>query len=121
MSTPTTPWKPGQPKDCQHGHPDRCRAAKFDGLPCKPGECDIAAGNRQDRPEPPRAGRSLFPTKTRHRKARWEVTVGDVRWKFAFDPASNLIVVRKYGCRKSRTITAAELLSALDGQKLLPL
>lgn len=60
-------------------------------------------------------------TTPRKRKAHWMAWHNDVRYRFMFDPASAMIVVRRHGGRKRRTITTSELMSILEGQKLLPL
>lgn len=59
----------------------------------------------------------------RARKAHWKAVIGEVEWRFSYDPESNVIVIRKRGTprRKHRTITMPELLELLGGQRILHL
>lgn len=59
----------------------------------------------------------------RSRKAHWKAMIGDVDWRFCYDPDANVIVIRKRGTpsRKNRTVTMAELLELLGGQRILHL
>lgn len=87
-------------------------------------DCGASGGNQDHqgteanalRPRPERVRR-------RARQAHWRVRIGETEWRFAFQPDSNVITIRKRGQRKAneRTITMPELIEALAGQKLLPI
>ena len=57
----------------------------------------------------------------RKRLAHWRVEIDGVTWRFAFDPSTNQIAVRRRCRREVRVISAKELIDALKGQRLLPL
>lgn len=116
MSDAKVSWK-GFGRNCTNGNPFACAAALADGIPCGAGECDVLTGNRKMPPRPKRKG----PANQRTRKARWRATLAGVTYVFEYDPAAGMLRIWRHRHHKKRTITNAELLHLLDGQKLLPL
>lgn len=70
-------------------------------------------------PKPARARRPARGRRTR--RAHWRGELRGIRYFFTYEPGGNLIRVRRAHARKSKTITIAELLHVLEGQRLLPL